>query len=428
MQQDNIEYLSGEVKEILASPPSWVATWGTCILIGTILLMGLVGFIFHYPDIVTGNVIISTETPPITVISPKSEYIAELKVPDNAKVNSGDILAVFPSNARYEDVLKLEEDMEGIGQLDLENLRSYRPDANLKIGELDQAYSNFLTAFELVPLNASGEVDYATVSAVETVNEQYQRQLRSLEASLPSMNAELTALKKELKNASQQYALSVDTTDTQVIFNINSAIKSREASLKRVQSEIEKTKGEISKSNVRKLQAQTQADQGAGNAIFQLNQKLDDLKQEIKAWKSKYLIVAPGSGIVLFYTDLKAKDFVNGGDILFNIMPEKATEKYVGKVNLPVAKSSKVDSGQVVNIKFERYDFREHGTVRAKVSKVYPVAKENAFYADIVLEKGLVTTLNHKLEYYQNMVGKAEIVTEDKTFISKLFEKLAANW
>lgn len=428
MKQDNIEYLSGEVKEILSSPPSWVATWGTCVFIGAVILMGLVGFMFHYPDIVTGKVTISTETPPITVISPKSEYIAELKVLDNTKVETGDLLAVFPSNAAYEDVLQLELDMENIGQLDLVKLQSYSPNRSLKIGELNQAYSNFVTAFELVPLNSSGEVDYATVSAVENVNSQYQRQLRSLEATLPSVKTELKALDSELKIAQNQYASSVDTMDAPAIFNINSRIKNKQAEVKRILAEIERVKGELSKSNVRKLQAQTQADQGAGEAIFQLNKKLDELKLEIKNWKDKYLITAPGNGIVQFYTDLKAKDFVNGGDILFYIMPETETEKFVGKVNLPVAKSSKVDSGQVLSIKFERYDFREHGTVRAKVSKVYPVAKENAFYADIILDKGLVTTLNHKLEFYQNMVGKAEIVTEDKTFIGKLFEKLTANW
>ncbi len=98
----------------------------------------------------------------------------------------------------------------------------------------------------------------------------------------------------------------------------------------------------------------------------------------------------------------------------------------MGKVKLPVDKSSKVKEGQDVNIKFGRYPFREYGTVRSKVSKVYPVAKDNAFYADIVIKNDLITTLNRKLEFYHQMSGKAEIITDDKTFISKLFEKFTA--
>lgn len=424
MQQDNIEYLSGEVKEILASPPSWVATTGTFVLVGAVVLMGLVGFFFRYPEIVSGEVVISTKTPPVTVYAPKSEYIAELKVADNSIIEAGELLAVFPSNVAYKDVLQLETEIENIGQLDLEKLRSYRPNKELNIGELSQAYSNFVTAFELVPLNASGEVDYATVSAVESVNAQYQRQLRSLEASLPSLKNELTALESELKIARDNYASSVDTTDAPAIFKVNTKIKGKQAEVRKVIAEMERIKIEISKSNVRKLQAQTQANQGAGDAVFQLNQKLDELKKAIKSWKESYLVVAPSGGKIQFYTDLKAKDYVNEGDVLFNVLPVTDEEIYVGKVSLQLAKSSKVDSGQVVNIKFERYDFREHGTVKAKVSKVYPVVKEKAFYAEIVLDKGLVTNLNRKLVFYQNMVGKAEIVTEDKSFIGKLFEKL----
>ncbi len=428
MQQDNIEYLSGEVKEILSSPPSWVSTWGIAVLVGTVGLIAFAGGIFHYPEIVTGNVSITTQTPPVIVVSPKSEYIAEVKVKDNMVVKTGDVLAVFPSDADYKDVLKLEEDMETVGQLDLDKLRIYSPNRSLNIGELRQSYSNFITAFELVPLDESGEIDYATVAAVENTNMQYQKQVKSLEASLPSIKTELEALGQELKNAHHNYAKTTDTTYAAVIFNVNSKIKNKEAEYKRIQNAIEATKTEISKSNIRKFQAQTQAKSGAGEAIFQLNKRLDDLRTEIKNWKNSHLIISPSNGIVQMYMPIKAPQLVNAGDALFTILPEDIGDKFVGKVELPVDRSGKVKEGQQVNIKFERYRFREFGTVKAKVTKVYPVAKDNAFYADIVIENGLVTTLNRKLDFYQQMSGKAEIVTDDKTFISKLFEKFTAQW
>ena len=426
MEQDNIDYLSGEVKEILSSPPSWVATSGLLLLVGAVGLIALVGMLFHYPEIVTGDVVITTETPPVTVVSQKSEYPSEVKIVNNAEVNTGDILLVFPAKAAYQDVLKLEKDLENIGQLDLEKLQNYKPDRNLKIDELSEAYSSFITAFELVPLTESGVIDYATVVAVENNNAQLQRQSNALEASLPSLRNEATALDTEKKNASDQYAKTIDTSYTLLIFKLNSALQNKLSEIKRAQAKIEELKGEIAKSNVRKLQAQTQAKSGAGEAIFQLNIKLDELKKAVKNWKDNFLVVAPADGIVQFYTDLKAGQPINSGDILFNILPKNNGGGYVGKVKLPVDKSSKVKKGQDVNIKFGRYPFREYGTVRSKVSEVYPVAKENAFYADIVIEGELITTLNRKLEFYQQMSGTAEITTADRTFISKLFEKFTA--
>lgn len=426
MEQDNIEYLSGEVKEILSSPPSWVATSGLLFLVGAVGLIILVGGLFKYPEIVTGDVVITTETPPVTVVAQKTEYISELKVAQNAAVSTGDVLLVFPSNADYKDVLELENDLETIGQLDLEKLQNYQPDRNLKIGELSQAYSNFITAFELVPLTESGVIDYATVVAVENNNAQLQRQLKALEASLPSLQNEATALDTEKKNAADQYGKTIDTSYTLIIFKLNSALQNKLSEIKKAKAKIEELKGEISKSNVRKLQAQTQAESGAGEAIFQLNTKLDELKRAVKTWKDNFLVTAPTDGTVQFYSDLKAGQLTNSGDILFTILPKNAGNGYVGKVKLPVDKSSKVKEGQDVNIKFGRYPFREYGTVRSKVSKVYPVAKDNAFYADIVIKNDLVTTLNRKLEFYHQMSGKAEIITDDKTFISKLFEKFTA--
>ncbi|MCF8245070.1 MAG: HlyD family secretion protein [Saprospiraceae bacterium] len=426
MQQDNIEYLSGEVKEILSSPPSWVATWGIGLLVGIVVVITAVGGLFRYPEIVTGDVNITTETPPVTVVSQKTEYISELKTRENSAVSTGDILLTFPSDAVLKDVLELEKDLETIGQLDLEKLQNYSPNRNLNIGELFQAYSSFVTAFELVPLTESGNIDYATVVAVDNTNAQLQRQLKSLEASLPTLRQEEQALNTELINAADQYGKTTDTSYTLVLFKINSELKNKQSEIKKLAVKIEELKGEISKSNVRKLQAQTQAETGAGDAIYKLNQKLDELKKSVKTWKDNFLVVAPADGIVQFYSDLKAGQLVNTGDVLFTIMPKDAGENYVGKVKLPVDKSSKVKPGQPVNIKFGRYPFREYGTVKSKVSKVYPVAKDDAFYADILIENGLVTTLNRKLDFYQQMSGKAEIVTDDRTFISKLFEKFTA--
>ncbi len=427
MKEDNIEYLSGEVKEILASPPASVATIGTIIFVSVVFLIAGVGYFFKYPEIVTGEVFITTQTPPVAVISQKSEYIAELKVANNSTVSTGDLLLVFPSKSDYNDVLALENDLETIGQLDLEKLRNYKPNQGLKLGELSQTYSNFITAFELVPLTESGNIDYATVVAVENSNSQLQRQLKSLEASLPTLRVAATALEKEKKGAADLYGKTIDTSYTALIFKIESEIKNKLSEIKKAEAKIEEIKGEISKSNVRKLQAQTQAEAGAGQAIFQLNRKLDDLKKEVKNWKNLYLVVAPADGILQFYADLKPGQLVAAGDILFNIMA-KENGGYVGKVKLPVDKSSKVKEGQIVNIKFVKYPFREYGTVRAKMGTVNPVARDNAFYADIQLGNILVTTLNRKLDFYQDMNGKAEITTDDRTFIGKLFEKFTANF
>lgn len=425
IEEDNIEYLSGEVKEVLSASPSWVATWGVASLVGAISLMVFAGFIFHYPELVAGDVTITTETPPTTVMAQKSESVTEVRVKDGANVEAGDILLVFPSDAKYEDVLLLDRDLETIGQLDIEKLRSYTPNRGLRIGELAQDYSSFITAFEAVPLTAAGDIDYATVSAVEVANAQLENQIRTLQASLPRLSDEEAALILERKGVSQTYGDKMDSITLQKLLAINTKLANKQSEIKKAQARIEDLKGQMSTSNVRKLQAQTQAKAGASEAIIHLNERLDELKRSLKAWKDNFLVIATAAGRVQFYLDLKPGQFVNTGDVLFNILPDDKGV-YVGKVNLPVDKSSKVKEGQTAYLKFVKYPFREYGIVPSKVSKVYPVAKDNAFYAEVTLDKGLVSNLNRELEYYPNMNGRAEIVTADKSFISKLFEKFLA--
>lgn len=428
MESNSDDYLSGEVKEILASQPSWVATWGTSILIAAVAIIVLAALIFRYPEVVSGEVVLTTETPPVQISAQKSDFIKSVLVDDGGTVKRGDVIAIFPSDADYKDVLALEADVETVGQLDLDKLRSYKPKAEMKIGELAQAYSSFVTAFSIVPLDETGEIDNAAVAAVESTNLQYKKQLRALEAALPSIEKELRALDTELRNASNLYAKTTDTTMTAIIYGINSKIQNKKAEYARIQTSIESTKIDISKANVRRFQAQTQAESGAGDAIFQLNEKLDELRQAIKKWKSNYLIIAPSDGILKYYTPLVTPQQVNMGEVLFTIGSASNSEKFIGKVALPLGKSGKVKKGQPVTLKFDRYNFREFGTVNAKVTNVYSVAKDQAFYADILVENGLVSNLNKKLEFYQQMSGKAEITTNDQSFFRKLFEKFTAFW
>ncbi|MBI5917113.1 MAG: HlyD family efflux transporter periplasmic adaptor subunit [Bacteroidetes bacterium] len=422
--QENIEYLSGEVREILATPPSWVATWGTSILIGTVFLLGLVGVLFEYPDTVTGELTLTTEDPPVLVHSPKSEYVAQVKAIENVNVAKGDVLAVFSSDADYKDVLQLEKDLDSIGQFEIEMMRSYQPNRMLRIGELSQAYSDFANAFELVPLTETGEIDYSTVSAYEADNQQLDRQIKAMEAQKVTGNAELVALQKENRHAHEIYAETTDTTKATKLYESYSNVTNKQNELKAIDTKIEQLKQEKSSNNIRKLQAQTQQKSGTGEAVYQLNQRLGILKNDIKLWKERYLITSPIDGKVLFFSDLKSGQLLTTGQEVFSIVPQGSRVNYVGKVKLPVDRSGKVKERQTVNIKFDRYPFREFGTVKARVSKIYPVASGDAYFVDVTLENGLRSSLNRELDFYQQMTGKAEIVTDNQLFIARLFDKI----
>ena len=61
MEEGSIELRSREVQEILARPPKSLIRYGTSVICGVLLILIVGSFFFEYPDIITGELIV-TET------------------------------------------------------------------------------------------------------------------------------------------------------------------------------------------------------------------------------------------------------------------------------------------------------------------------------------------------------------------------------
>ncbi len=428
MKQENIEYLSGEVKEILSKPPSWVATWGTSLLIGVVTLLVLVSVFFEYPETVKGTLLLTTIEPPVPVNAQKTAYLTEVKARENAIVERDDVLAVFANNADYRDVLKLEQDLESLSEFDLNSLRSFQPDLSLQIGELAPAYSSFVNTFEYLPLFETGQIDRTAIYALERYNQQMEKSISTLREMKTSANKELYALEREREFARKQYAETVDTSKAYSVYETFRKVSEKTAEIKNIDVNVERYRDEIANNNARMLEMQMQQKEGAKEKIYQLKQNLSTLKTEIKRWKENYLVTAPISGRVLFYAEITPGQILTAGEEVFAVVPASADNQYIGKVKVPVDRSGKVKNGQEVVIKFDRYPFREFGTVKGKVAKIYPVAKGDYYSADVTLENGLKTSLGKQLDFQHQMGGKAEIITDKELFIVRLFEKFLSNF
>ena len=73
------------------------------------------------------------------------------------------------------------------------------------------------------------------------------------------------------------------------------------------------------------------------------------------------------------------------------VIPENAGD-IIGKIELPIAGSGKVKTGQNVNIKFANYPYMEYGIVKGEVQNISLVASDNAYSVLVILPEGLTTT------------------------------------
>lgn len=424
MKQNNVEYLSGEVREILGTPPSWVAIWGTSVLIGVVVLLFMVGVVFEYPETVAGELVLTTAEPPVPVQAKRAAQLAQIRVSDNDKVRKDALLAVFMSTADVNDILELEKEVDKISEYNLSELQSFQPQMHLRLGEIAPAYSSFVNRFEYMPFVEGEKTDRATVNAVRQQIQQVEKSIAAMGQKKLATYKEAISQKKQFEEMRFRYSQTGDESLASIVYDLNFQANAKMSEFQGIEAEIERKKEDIMNLRARILEMQVQQEAGAKGRIYQLTQSLIKLKSEINHWKDQYLVLAPAEGSVLFFDGLEVGRRLAEGEDIFSIVPPGSDDRYIGKVQLPVQGSGKVRVGQKVNIKLARYPFREFGLLKGKVSKIYPVAKGNAYSVEVELENSLKTTLGRELDFHQQMSGKAEIITEKRKFISRIFEKL----
>ena len=157
-----------------------------------------------------------------------------------------------------------------------------------------------------------------------------------------------------------------------------------------------------------------------------------DLIDAIKKWERTYVFVSPIKGKVEFLNFIKDNDYIQSGEELFKIVPDK--NQIIGQVNLPENGSGKVKIGQGVIIKLNNYPYNEYGSIKGKVARISLASNQqtlsdnqkkiNSYLVDITLPYGLKTNYGVELNFHAESKGSAEIITEDRRLIERFFDNL----
>jgi hypothetical protein len=153
-----------------------------------------------------------------------------------------------------------------------------------------------------------------------------------------------------------------------------------------------------------------------GNKI----QSFYQLKKVVKEWELSYVLKSSIEGQVSFLQIWTANQTISAGENVFSIIP--VLEKgYVGKVKAAAQNSGKIQLGQLVNIRLANFPYREFGILKGKVSNISLMPdKDGNLLLDISLPENLETNYNKTIPFQQEMIGSAEIVTEDLRLLERI--------
>lgn len=421
-EKNKIELRSEEINDILARPPHALVRYGTVLICSILLLMFAGSFFFRYPDIIQGNVVVTTENPPVWLIARVDGGIKSLLVADNQKVLKGDLLAVIDNPAETDDILRIRDLLK---LSVVSDSLMFFPESGLnfepKLGDIQDAYTQFMTALE--DFN-----QFKKLNLIEKEKMMLGNQIKNRKTYVSNLENQLFIKKKELKISTSELNRDRELYQQKVIsaFDLEQAEQkylSKQQELHQIESGItlERLQLNVYHDEISKLKTQNEKEKN--QRITHLKNAFNELESRLEQWSLNYLLVSPQNGVVTFNTVWKQNQFVEAGQKVMAVVPQKQG-KLIGKIKLPFEGSGKVKINQKVNIKIDGYPYLEYGFLQGNISNISRVPDEKFYMAEMQLPQQLLSSTGKKLSFTGELQGTAEIITENRSLIARIFGPL----
>lgn len=412
-----IELRSEEVQDFLTKTPNWLIRWGTVLIFGIIVLLLFISWFIRYPDVVSSEIIITTNTPPEKLVARVTGKIQAILIEDKDNVKANTPLAVIENSANFQDVFRLKTTVETIN-LDKSEF-PFEKFKNAQLGELESSFAIFQKEYiahrllkELKPFNIE-------TNAQGYEKKQLAERLQLLMGQKSITENELQIQKNDLNR--QETLFKKGVISAQEIEKHRLIYLQAEKNYKNLLSSISQTKSSINDLN--RNHQTTQINENKENTNLETNvlQSFYHLKKAIKDWELNYVFRSSEEGIVSFLQIWSVNQNITAGENMFAIIPTKSNG-FVGKVKAVAQNSGKIKENQRVNVRLANYPDREFGIVKGKVNKISLTPdKDGNLLIDISLPNGLVTSYQKKIQFQQEMRGSADIITEDLRLLERIF-------
>ena len=415
-ENNQIELRSEEVQEILTRVPSWMIRWGNVVILLLLVLGLLISWFVKYPDIITSQIIITTQTPPEKLVTRNSGRIEAILVKDRQSISKNIPLAVIENSANFKDVFLLKNIVD---TLDLNKSPfPFEELQTVQLGEVESSFALFKKEYIEDQLNTKLQPYKVEGTAQGYEYLQLKERLNLLESQRSITQNELVLQKSDLERHEKLYSKGIIAT--QEIEKQRLVYLQAEKNYKSVLSSVSQMKSSLN--DLSRNTKTTKINETKENVILERNviQSFYELKKAIKNWELNYVLRYSIEGRVTFLQIWTTSQNVAAGDDVFAIIPIDR-QNYIGKVKAPAQNSGKIKIGQEVNIRLANFPDREFGMLKGAVKNISLTPdREGNLLIDISLPRGLETSYKKQIIFQQEMSGTADIVTEDLRLIERL--------
>ena len=409
---------SEEVQEILTRVPHWMIRWGNIIVLLVLFSMMLGAYFIKYPDIVTTQVIITTQNPPEKLVARTTGKISEILVLDRSIVQPKTALAIIENTSNYIDVLVLKNCVDTISTGASEFYFPFEKLANLQLGEIQNAFTTFEKDYIAYDLNRDLQPYLVEKTAQGIETDQLKERLLLIQQQYQISQNELQLKKQELQRFKKLYDKGVIATQEWESKNLD--YLQSEKNVRNISTQLSQMRSSIN--DLKRNTGATKINESKDNINLLRNvlQSFTQLKKSINDYELQYVLRSSIKGEVSFMQVWVENQTINSGEQVFVIVP-KDSKNYIAKVKAPAQNAGKIKLNQTVNIRLANYPDREFGIIKGKVKSISLTPdKDGNLLIDVSLPNGIKTSYGKKIVFQQEMSGTADIVTEDLRLIERL--------
>jgi len=413
---------SEEVQEILGTPPSWIVRWGITLVFAFVCILIALSFIINYPDFVSAKVLITTKNPTEKVVARSSGQIESFFVKNGDSVTKGEELAVIKNISNYGDLSLLMQIVDTINLVENGFQFPMETTSALTLGDIESSYLEFEKSYleftllkELFPYESRLSGNKISLEEVRSQLSEQMEQKKILEEELNLKQIEYDRYKVLFQKGviSQQEFESKGLDFLQAKKSMNSTV----ISISQMREALSSANQDLRATYINK---ELEHARTRKNLLHSFNA----LKKAINDWRYQYVLSASIDGVVSFNEFWGTNQQVTEGDVVFTILPKKKSD-FVGRLTIASQNAGKINVGQKVLIKLDNFPYQQFGMLIGIVENISisPDTQGN-YVVYISLKDGMKTSYNQKIDFKQEMLGTAEIITEDLSLAERLFYKV----
>lgn len=424
-EEKDIELRCEEVQEILTRPPHALVKWGITAFFSVLALFFIGGCFFKYPDVVSAQITVTTEHPPVWIVARGSGKIKEVYGKDRERIEAGKIIAVLENPAETEDVLLLEEALQDFCLTDSCVHGILFPE-HLALGSIQAVYATFIKSLTDYRNFLSLDLYEQKIEATRKELQEYRNYIvhlkRQAELDKEQVRIAETVHSREKKLFGEGLTAQSDYEEAKQVF------LNRQQGQEQMMTSLSSAKIQEAQLQQNILEIRMERSREANSLGTALKAVYNELQVSIEDWKMTYLFISPAGGILSYNNVWQKNQNVNSGDKVFSIVASQ-TGDIIGKIKLPVNGSGKVKSGQRVNISVTGYPYMEFGFLTGTVVSVSLLTDSDSMYTVTVsLPQDLCTSYGKVLDFNGELTGTAEVMTDERSITGRLLEPLRYLW